>query len=94
LFAIVRNTWYSRVARRPVVDDAVLDDADRNEPRDGTPDPEERLRQRDTVTRVRAALERLPVDFREVLVLRELEGLSYKEIVEVVQVPLDTVMSS
>jgi RNA polymerase sigma-70 factor (ECF subfamily) len=92
LFAIVRNTWYSRVARRPGVDHDILDE-DRHEPHDEALDPEERLLQLDTVARVRGALERLPVDFREVLVLRELEGLSYKEIAEVVQVPLGTVMS-
>jgi len=39
------------------------------------------------------ALERLPPDFREVIVLREIEGLSYKEISEVVDVPVGTVMS-
>ena len=38
-------------------------------------------------------LERLPPEFREALVLRELEGLSYKEIAEVAQIPIGTVMS-
>ena len=42
---------------------------------------------------VREAIATLPVDFREVVVLRELEGLSYKEISEVSGVPLGTVMS-
>jgi len=42
---------------------------------------------------VRAALEQLPADFREVIVLREFEGLSYKEIAAVVRVPVGTVMS-
>jgi RNA polymerase sigma factor (sigma-70 family) len=40
------------------------------------------------------ALEGLPVRFREALILRELEGLSYKEIAEVMDVPMGTVMSS
>jgi len=42
---------------------------------------------------VRSAIEALPLEFREVLVLRELENLSYKEIAAVVDVPLGTVMS-
>ena len=42
---------------------------------------------------LRHALEELPVEFREVIVLRELEDLSYKEIASIVGVPLGTVMS-
>ncbi len=42
---------------------------------------------------LRAAMESLPLEFREALVLRELEGLSYKEIAEVAEVPVGTVMS-
>jgi RNA polymerase sigma-70 factor (ECF subfamily) len=42
---------------------------------------------------VREGLDHLPVEFREVLVLRELEGLSYKEIAQVSGVPIGTVMS-
>lgn len=44
--------------------------------------------------RVRDSIERLPANFREILVLREFEGLSYKQISEVVGVPIGTVMSS
>ena len=44
--------------------------------------------------RVRAVLETLPVAFREVLVLREIEELSYKEISDVIGIPMGTVMSS
>ena len=62
-------------------------------PPDNALDPEARLLQQHTVERVRAALEQLPVDFREVIVLREIEGLSYKEIALVVRVPMGTVMS-
>jgi RNA polymerase sigma-70 factor, ECF subfamily len=42
---------------------------------------------------LRSALEALPLEFREALVLRELEGCSYKEIAEVADVPVGTVMS-
>ena len=48
---------------------------------------------RDTVAHVRKALTELPVDFREVIVLRELEGFSYKEIAMVINAPIGTVMS-
>jgi hypothetical protein len=60
---------------------------------DASLDPEARLIQQQTVEYVRSTLEALPADFREVLVLRELEGLSYKEIAAVVGIPIGTVMS-
>jgi len=90
LFAIVRNTWYSRASRRAAA--LPLDHA-ADEPADGALDPEAQLLQQHEVWRVREALEQLPVDFREVLVLREIEGMSYKEIAAVVRVPIGTVMS-
>jgi RNA polymerase sigma-70 factor (ECF subfamily) len=93
LFAIVRNTWYSRLSRSTMVKESTpLDDA-RHERPDEALGPEALVLQQQTVARVRVALEQLPPDFREVLVLRELEGLSYKEIASVVQVPIGTVMS-
>jgi RNA polymerase sigma factor (sigma-70 family) len=93
LFTIVRNTWYSQVSRRAhVVAGAALSD-EQHQWRDDALDPEERLLQQHTVAVVRAALEQLPVDFREALVLREIEGLSYKQIAAVVGVPIGTVMS-
>jgi RNA polymerase sigma factor (sigma-70 family) len=91
LFAIVRNAWYSRLSRRPRADAIPLNPLD--EPPDTGLDPEERLLQLHTVALVRSAIEQLPVDFREVLVLREIEGLSYREIAAVVRVPIGTVMS-
>ena len=42
---------------------------------------------------LRDALEQLPVQFREILILRELEGMSYKEIAAITEVPIGTVMS-
>jgi RNA polymerase sigma-70 factor (ECF subfamily) len=93
LFAIVRNTWYRRLSRGPARRESPLDDAGGQESLDAALDPEEQLQQQRTVTRVRAALDELPVDFREVVVLRDIEGLSYKEISAVVGVPIGTVMS-
>ena len=42
---------------------------------------------------IRQALQELPVEFREVVVMREMEDLSYKEIANIVDVPIGTVMS-
>ena len=93
LFTIVRNAWYSRVSRKANVAEGTRLNDGQDERPDNALDPEERLLQQHTVGLVRAALEQLPVDFREVIVLREIEGLSYKEIAEVAGVPVGTVMS-
>jgi RNA polymerase sigma-70 factor (ECF subfamily) len=92
-FAIVRNTWYSRVARDAKVTSMAPLDNTGESTADGALDPEARLLQQTAVARVRDALDQLPIDSREVLVLREIEGLSYKDIASVVQVPIGTVMS-
>jgi RNA polymerase sigma-70 factor (ECF subfamily) len=93
LLTIVRNTWYARVARldaRPRVTE--YDEMADVRP-DHHPDPEALLLRQQTVHRVRRAVESLPVDFREVVILREMEGLAYKDIAAVVGVPIGTVMS-
>jgi RNA polymerase sigma-70 factor (ECF subfamily) len=93
LFTIVRNTWYGRFPRR--IGSAVVNvpDEDADNRADVGLDPEAQMIQQQTVERVRRALETLPADFREMLVLRELEGLAYKEIAAIVGIPLGTVMS-
>ena len=68
-------------------------DEDADNRADASLDPEAQMIQQQTVEQVRRALETLPTDFREVLVLRELEALSYKEIAAIVGIPLGTVMS-
>jgi RNA polymerase sigma factor (sigma-70 family) len=93
LFAIVRNTWYSRLSRHATLAEATPLENASDDPPDTGLDPEALLLQQHTVARVREALEQLPTDFREVIVLREIEGLSYKEIATVVRVPIGTVMS-
>src|SRR6266436_4332472 len=60
---------------------------------DASLDPEAQMIQQQTVDHVQRALQTLPTDFREVLVLRELEGLSYKEIATIIDIPIGTVMS-
>ena len=60
---------------------------------DPSPNPEEALLQKTDASRVRAAVEAIPEPFREAVVLRDLEELSYAEIAEVTGVPVGTVMS-
>jgi RNA polymerase sigma-70 factor, ECF subfamily len=93
LLTIVRNAWFSRVGRRTPETHSIHLSELTDEPSDSALDPEALLSQRDTVAHVRKALTELPVDFREVIVLRELEGFSYKEIAMVIDAPIGTVMS-
>lgn len=102
LLTIVRHTCYSWLEKnRPDTLMTVFDEqlhgangdglrADSRVPEDG---PEARLLRKQEQSRVQRWLEELPVEFREVLVLRELEGLSYKEIGEIAAIPIGTVMS-
>ena len=93
LLTIVRNTWYRRFPRRAGGPMMTVADGEADNRPDASLDPEAQLIQQQTVEQVRRALETLPTDFREVLVLRELEGLSYKEIAAIIGIPLGTVMS-
>jgi RNA polymerase sigma-70 factor (ECF subfamily) len=91
---IVRNTCYTWLeTNRPLQDAAEFDE--RLSPADSrTPNPEESVLQNDSDALVRKALEKLPWNFREVLILRELEGMSYREIGDITGMPAGTVMSS
>ena len=93
LLTIVRNTWYGRFPRRAGGAVTAVAEEDAANQADVSLDPEAQAIQQQTVEQVRCALETLPTDFREVLVLRELEGLSYKEIAAIVGIPIGTVMS-
>jgi RNA polymerase sigma factor (sigma-70 family) len=93
LLTIVRNTWYGRFPRaKGATQTTVYDDMTHEQPDEG-PDPEALVIQQQAIERVRRAVQELPADFREVIVLRELEGLSYKEIAAVARIPIGTVMS-
>jgi len=93
LLTIVRNTCYTWLQQNRVLrladpiedklDEVGLDFAD----------PEILLLQSVDAQIVRHALQELPVEFREIVVMREMEGLSYKEIANIVDVPIGTVMS-
>jgi RNA polymerase sigma-70 factor (ECF subfamily) len=93
LLAIVRNTCYTWLERnRPRQPTATFDE-DKHSGTDAVPGPEAPLLRREERQQLRQALAELPPDFREVIVLRELEGLSYKEIAQITEAPLGTVMS-
>ena len=98
LFAILRNVCRGEFARRSRVTlamDDTTDDAEDAAPlwQEEQASPEtETLRQRDAET-IRRLVAELPNPFREAIVLREINDLSYSEIADVVGVPIGTVMS-
>lgn len=93
LLAIVRNTCHDWLRSRGRPDQVVtFDEQIHSEDGAGQTPETLLLRQRDKET-LQHALAAMPVPLREVLVLRELEGLSYKAIAEVLGVPIGTVMS-
>jgi RNA polymerase sigma-70 factor (ECF subfamily) len=101
LFAIVRNCCRTAQAGRAGAVSLVVSESGLSEEvaaqvakqPDPGPSPEEEVFRRADVDRVRRAIEAIPEPFREAIVLRELEDLSYAEIAEVTGVPVGTVMS-
>lgn len=93
LLTIVRNVCYSQLRqnqRKPVAEPFV-DDAHGSTEDHGEANA---LLWRETKSDLlRRALDQLPAEFREVIVLHELEGLAYREIAHVTEVPIGTVMS-
>ena len=94
LLSIVRTTAFTRSSRNREQQLATQFDEEVHSEGDRALNPELLLLQRMDSQWLEQALNHLPDRFREVLVLRELEGLSYKEIAAVVGVPIGTVMST
>jgi RNA polymerase sigma factor (sigma-70 family) len=100
LLAIVRNASYSWLARKRLSASVVgadvsphADDADPIDSAATEATPESLLSTKVELAALQGSLDELPVEYREVLVLRELEELSYKEISAAADIPLGTVMS-
>jgi RNA polymerase sigma-70 factor (ECF subfamily) len=93
LLTIVRHTSMTFLQRNRNRGATIGLEETLEDPRELSPDPEEILLISCDREQVRQALEQLPLDFREAVVLREMEGLSYKEISTMIGVPLGTVMS-
>jgi RNA polymerase sigma factor (sigma-70 family) len=94
LLAIVRNacrTWLEK--NRPREMRGSLPEDDMLAAASSELNPESLAIRRADRDLVRQAIEELPLEYREAIVLRELEGLSYNEIAEIIEVPLGTVMS-
>ncbi len=93
LLAIVRNTYYSRVRKRRVEDSAVEYQEEQHAEECPGSDPGMQLLRAEAGQIIHQAIETLPEEFREVIILRELEEMSYREIAEITGTPVGTVMS-
>jgi RNA polymerase sigma factor (sigma-70 family) len=92
LLRIVRNTCYTWLEHNRAMKPATLDE-EMHAIASREPGPDRRLMESEDRQLLNDALEELAVEYREIIVLRELEGMSYKEIASVVGIPLGTVMS-
>ena len=96
LFTILRNIWLNQLRHRRTAPDGVEFDSDGSgpsDPVDDAQDPHSAYVSQVEQEQVRAAIQKLPAEFREIIMLREYEELSYQEIAAVLECPPGTVMS-
>ena len=93
LLTIVRNVVFTKHHRGRAEAEAVEFDEEMHSDAAAEENPEEHLLRSEARKSIHRALERLSVEYREMIVLRELQGFSYKEIGAVTGVPIGTVMS-
>jgi RNA polymerase sigma-70 factor (ECF subfamily) len=90
---ITRNTAYDWLNRHAAEEKLIPYDEEKHADIILMKEPEQDLVFDERKERLQIALERLPLEFREVIVLYELEGLSYKELAATLGIPIGTVMS-
>ena len=96
LYTILRNIWLNQTRQPRVVIQMSGMDIDQLMPEFHVPavkDPHSSLITRLDQEQVRQAISQLPPEFREIILLREFEDLSYQEIADVLNCPIGTVMS-
>ena len=93
LLRIVRNAFYDWLKHNRKEQTSELLDQKVPDPIDESGAPDTLLVQKANHALLHEAIAQLPLEFREILILRELEGFSYKEISELADVPIGTVMS-
>jgi len=93
LLTIVRRSAWNWLQSNRRHEEAVEFDEELHGGEDPSTNPELALARAGDVETVRQAIAALPAVFREVIVLRELEGCAYKEIADIAGVPIGTVMS-
>ena len=93
LLTITRNAAFTWLARNRPKALVVTEDIEALAPADGAPTPEVALIETANAAAIELAIGALPPPFKETLVLRDINGLSYHEIADITGVPLGTVMS-
>ena len=96
LFTILRNIWLNQLRQRRTAPDLIDLDGDEkraSEPADSAQDPPTDYASNVKGEQVRAAIQKLPVEFREIIILREYEALSYQELAVLLDCPIGTVIS-
>src|SRR6476619_6225908 len=93
LLTIVRNTSYTLLKKNRAADLTTPFDEEIHAASDESASPAIIVEHAEDAERVTKAMDELPSEFREILVLRHQEGLSYKEIADIAQIPPGTVMS-
>jgi RNA polymerase sigma-70 factor (ECF subfamily) len=93
LLTIVRNTSYTFLKKSKAVDLNTTFDEEIHASGHESVSPAAILEHSEDAALISEAMDELPAEFREILTLRHMEGLSYKEIAEIAQIPPGTVMS-